>query len=115
MMVSKVVVDLDERVGRGGTAAWRTVLKRVGPADPAPGSGEHFIHERDFAANLRQVRQRARLIALGTGEGLLFVRPVEEAGIAETSTASAADRCAATELTGYSRARAIERRGDPIK
>ena len=42
MMVSKVVVDLDERVGRGGTAAWRTVLKRVGPADPAPGSGEHF-------------------------------------------------------------------------
>ena len=54
-------------------------------------------------------------IALGTGEGLLFVRPVEEAGIAETSTASAADRCAATELTGYSRARAIERRGDPIK
>jgi hypothetical protein len=54
-------------------------------------------------------------IALGTGEGLLFVRPVEEAGTAETSTASAADCCAATELTGYSRTKAIERRGDPIK
>jgi|SRR6516165_2379772 len=68
----------------------------------------------------QRIRHQARgdhnlRLRLGAGEGLLFVRPVAEAGTDETSTASAADRCAATELTGYSRTRAIERRGDPIK
>jgi hypothetical protein len=106
------------RVGDGGTAA--CVLCSNASHQPIrhQGAASTSTHKGDIAVICGGVATCSLAkfkIALRTGVGLLFVRPVEEAGTAEASPASTADRCAATELTGYSRTRAIERRGDPIK